>query len=308
MLGHKLKQTILGSVASGALVFGLGISSASAVPTFTIDPNAIPGISGYTPQVESDINGISDTLLQQTGPSTQFETGWLRIQSYTNNGIPSTFHDTGLSTTALDLNTYGMYATFTATAHGITGFGANQTGTIGAGDFSFKLFADIGDNNVFTPGATNSTGGVAPSITDTGGNDIVLAIATSISGSAGFQSGTGAPIFSAISSFIICDGTANQGLLGSTVVTGGDATGCGTFDARTYFTAPVPFFNVNFAATTTSQIGNVNFGGTNPPNATINGIVTDLTFAQVPEPGTLGMFGFALMAIGGLVRRRRAQS
>ena len=305
MLGKKLKHTVLGAASAGAMIFGLGISSASAVPVFTINPKSLPGISGYSQTQQSDINGTSQALHQQTGPSTQFEQGWLQIASYTNNGVGSNFLTTGLLNGGALANTYGMYATFTATAHGISGFGANQAGTVAAGDFHFSLFADIGNNNTFTVGATSATGGTAPTVIDNGGNDIVLAVATSLSGSAGFQANTGAPIFSTTNAFVLCNGTANQGLLGSTLVTGGLATGCGTFDASQYFTAPVPFFNINFVSTTAGSSGNItDLNAGPPPNALLNGIVTDLNFTTVPEPSTLFLFGTGLLALCGFVRLR----
>ena len=280
MLGQKVKHALLGSAAAGALLMGLGMSPAGAVPVFTITPDAIPGITGYSPSVQSDLLGSSDALVQQTGPSTQFEQGWIQILNYTNNGAGSTFLTTGLFSAPL-ADTYGMYAKFSATVTGITGFGANQSGTIAPGGFHFSLFADIGDNDVFTAGATSASGGTAPTVTDTGGNDVVLAEATSIIGSAGFQPGTGAPIFAATSAFVLCDGVGNQGLLGGTLVTGGAATGCGTFDATKYFTAPVPFYNINFTSSTTGSAGNIsaNTSGT-PPNATLNGIAIDANFTS----------------------------
>lgn len=307
MLARR-KNVFLASAATGALFIGLGVSPAAAlVPEFTVAPDSITGVTGFAPFVASDISGLSNGLIQQSGATTQTETGYLRITGFTDESTPLFYPTTGLSGFPL-ANSYGMYALFSATATGISCFTAGCSGTIGAGGFTFKLFADPGSTDTYTSGTAGAGGGTAPTVIDTGTADVVIGIATSISGGVGFNA-VGAPIFGAFSNFVLCDGTANQGFLGSTLVTGGLATGCGTFDGRTFFTLPVPFFNINIASTTagsTDNIGPLSAGP--PPNLLLTGIVADLNFERVPEPATLGIFGLGLIAIGGFFRRRRAQA
>jgi len=285
--------------------------SANAAPLpFKIDTNSL-GLTGTPfagqPFTATDIFGPSNALIRQTGLSQQTETGWIQFTGYSNN---STNVGNGISriTSPNDVNAgnpafYFLYATFTAVVNGISGFGPNQIGTIAPGDFNFTVFADKGANNSFNVGSTSNTGGTAPSVTDPGTNDIVLAQGSSLFGSAGFQPGTGAPIFATTSEFAICNGIPNQGLVGSKAVV---ATNCGTFDATKYFVDPVPFYQFNFTSTTAGSANNltVNPGVPGPPNATLNGIVADVNFT-IPEPGTVALLGATLLVAGLGSRSRR---
>jgi hypothetical protein len=308
MRRNKLKSVLIATASAGALFVGLNIEPAMATPIFTINPNALPGISGYTPQVESDYNGSSDALIQQTGPTTQMEVGWVQGQSFTNNGGSSNFTTTGMLTEPGISNTYNIYILYQATINGISGFTPGQSGTIAPGGFTYEVLADDGDNDVFAAGTPGANGGTDPSVTGVAPADIVLAVGYSLAGSAGFQSVTGAPTFDVVSTFILCDGTPGEGLLGGVTVTTG-AADCGSFNSTAYFTNPNPFYNVALDSTTagsasnfTPFVGSLNPGA--PPNGTLNGIVADVNFETVPEPSTLLMFGFGMLGLGFLARRR----
>jgi hypothetical protein len=300
MFGQNLKKALFAAAATGAMVMGMGISTASADP-FTINPNAIPGIVGYAPVAGiTDLSGSSNALVRVTGATTQTETGIVRLQNFIQGPNILDFTTTGLFTSAV-ADTYGIYIKFTANVTGVSGFGGNNVGSIGPGGFTFTMYADIGDNDTFVGATANGTGGIAPSITSGAGNDIVLATGSSLSGSAGFQGDTGAPIFSATSTFVLCDGTAGQGKQGGTTVA---ATDCGTFNAASYFTAPNPFYAFDFASTTTGSAAN-NLIVDPSGNASLNAIGTVINFTSVPEPSTLLLFGSGLLALGAFARRRK---
>jgi len=328
MLMQNLKRSLVGTVSAGAVFLGMGVGPASAITyPFQITPNAITGISGYVPQTETDFNGTSNGLVQQQGPGVQFETGWVQGQSFTNTGVPSDFTQSGLLQEGAAANTingcvgvcpfnkvYGLYLVFGATATGITGFAPGASGTIAPGAFNYVWYADIGDDDTFSTGSTNSSGGVAPKVTDTNSNDIVLGVGTSVNGTVTINS-SGGPTFSALSTFILCNGTANTGTEGSStpvsaVVTldpsnpGTTTIGCGTFNAASYFSGPSPFYKFDFASNTSGSSSNIDATGSGPPNALIHGVVVDVNFISVPEPTTLSLFGMGLLGMGFMFRRR----
>ncbi len=312
MFARTLRNGLLATVAAGALVMGMGTGPAAATPLpFQIDPDALTSSGGpYANVTATDINGISNALIQQTGASTQTETGYLKITGFTNNGVDVSNADLRLvpegSIGTPGTSVYGLYLTFSGTVNGITGFGSGQTGTVGAGDYTFALYGDPTSDDTFSVGSANAAGGTAPSVTDTALNDVVLAVGSSLAGSVGFASVTGAPFFNVAANFIVCNGTAGQGVLGSMTVTGGDASGCGTFDARTYLVNPSPFYSIDMNSSISGSASNLGTPNGGPPaNATLNGIVADINFQAVPEPATLSIFGAGLVALGAASRRRR---
>lgn len=302
----NLKTALIAVTSTAALSFGLGINPAAATnPPFQINPDTGLGVTGYSTFTADQMNGLSNALIQQTGVTTQTETGTLQLENYSLGGALLSHNVTGLDAEAGDANSYGAYFKYTVNVSGLTGLEAPSAhGVITGGSFTF--YGDVGNNDTFTPASTSATGGTAPTVTDNSPSDVVIATGTAVGGTVDTNA-SGTPNFTAFASFILCDGTANQGLLGSTVITGGAASACSSsFDATKYFVAPVPFYSldVNSAIVPSGFTAGADLTGT-PPNITLNGLQADVAFIQTPEPASLAMFGFGLIGLGWFARRRR---
>jgi hypothetical protein len=273
----QFRNSLMASAAVVAMIAAISPNASAGTLPYQFTPGGIPGIGTPIPApfTATDIQGFSDALVQQTSilsGGTQHEVGWDEITSMSNGGTFLTAATTGITTK------YNLYITYDATVTGIIGFGAGQSGTITA--FTLNVFADPQLDDVFTAGATSATGGTAPSISNTG-NDIPLATGSLVAGSAGFASVTGAPFFDVLTTFAL------------------------TAAGQLVFTQPVPFYHFEFTSTLPSSADNITGGGTNPPNATINSIVSDTSF--VPEPASLALLGTALLGFGLARSRRRKQ-
>lgn len=303
MIARTLRNGLFASAAAGALMvsFNMSAAQAAALP-FSIDPNVLVTGGTYPNSVTAtDINGISDSTIHQTGATTQTEYGWLQVQGLTNNGVPVLNTQTGIvqsGSFGSGPTTYDPYFTFQGTVNGISAFTPGNIGTVGPGDYTFTLLSDTAADDTFNPG--DATTGANPTVGGNTANDIVLAVGTSVAGSAGFQSVSGAPTFDVLASFVICDGTVGQGVQGGTTVS---AAACGTFDARSYFVSPTPFYAFDFNSSTSGSITNLTVGA---GGATLNGVVADINF--VPEPASLSIFGAALAMLAAFGWRRRKNS
>jgi hypothetical protein len=318
MLGH-MKSAFVATVSAGALFVGLGVTPAAAAALpFQIDPDALATGGPYANVTATDFNGVSAATLSQ-GAGFQTETGYLQGQSFTNNGPVVSSILTRMCTEGsigcAGSTVYNLYLLFQGKVNGVNNFGPNQTGVIAPGDYSFALYADINANDVFTPGSTNGASGVNPTVTGTTGDDVLLAVGSSVFGGAG-QNAIGAPGFSVIANFIICNGTPGSGTLGGDTIpspnasvtmsnwNGGAAQSCGTFNALNYFVSPSPFYKLSFNSATPGSANDITIAA-NGQNAVINGIVADINFVSVPEPSTVMLFGSGLLGLGMFARRRR---
>jgi len=285
----------------------LASTAAFATPTFTISASSLAGHGTAADIVASDIAATTNATVHDVGLGVQTETGIAVVTALTNNG-PNVNPFPG----QLDLSGgfagptfYKIYLTFQAKVTGVNGgaggFGGGSVGSIAPGDFTFTVWADTGNNTTLSPALLD---GSNPTIGGVTSDDVILAVGVG-GGTAGFLLPSGAPTFSAVSDFIVCNGTANDGKHGSQTVIGGEATGCGTFNALNYFTAPVPFFD--FSIESSTPAGTQNVKATSSASAVqIDGIQLSINFSNpVPEPVSISLFGAGLAGAAAFGARRR---
>jgi len=268
-LNKILVAAALGVASTGAM--------AAVFPDFQVTETVVPGTIANVLTADK-ITGNYVEVITFTGAGTfTVSLEWQAGQYVANDGT-TPIGSQLTAPPAITSNQYGLYAlyqgsgTFSCTLAGVCTF----TTTPGTG--SLSVYIDPDSDVTFTAPATGSSPFVA-----NGTADILIA--------------TGTPL-------------AGTGTLDPTLPTcGGGGINCGSFGTSTsfaltafgstYFTLPVPFYNLSFQS---GQLNNFSPTGTQ----TINGSM-DVVFARsVPEPASVALIGLGLLGLA-VVRRSRRQ-
>lgn len=272
-----LRHSALASVATMAFLAALSPKAEAALLPFTFNPAYL----GYAPggtAVQGDEITLSSSSLVTQNSTGQVEHGYAQVSDIKLNGSSVGSLSDGIITyttppASNPLNFYGLYIVYDATTNllNFASEGPLQT-------FTFSLYADQGANDTFTP--ANAGAGTSPSVSSLDTDPLLAtgSLAPGFGSFAGFNT-NGGPVFDLTTTFNL------------------------TAAGMLYFTAPVPFYSLEFTTATGSAPGNATISGKYAAIST----TLDSSF-QVPEPSSMLLLGSALLGFGLLFRHRNRRA
>lgn len=269
---HKLATAV-------GTMLALGLASQAYAGEFTIDPSVLG--SAELPFNGNLLNGSSSELLRgdvsaQTLTATS---GWLNFTGISLNGNPVLPGISGLG------NDYQLYATFSLVASLTSGTFAAAGSEYALTSLMFELWGDSGLDTIFNQANAGSNTEATVTV---GTADTLLGSGSLIAGVAEITDQFGAAL-------------------------NATTTYANTTDGNLFFPWPVPFHNISFngfnnTGPGVSSAGDCSTAGSTSCRISITQAagVVDFATADVPEPGTLGLFGLGLLGMASLRKRKTA--